>query len=406
MRPRTPASSNELGELHIRQGNGLVKLQLPLIAGIAYQIVPNKNAPITVSSACFLVRRRGWLESLFVRARSKWLVKPTKVLNFDRFCVFARGERAARSAFKSAAYAFRMAGLGLDDTALTRFPELLVGWAGCDTKRALPTARRTRPIEAQPRFAVVAHVYYADVWPDLASILDRIRHPFDLIVTTVPGREDLISSILRRFPDADIRVFENRGRDVRPFLALLEEGRLDRYRYVCKIHGKKSKDGGRAEIAGNIWRNRLLFDLIAAPGVIDRTLSIFDAHPDVGMVGSSNYRYPSPNYPSDIAWAENRQRVLQIAGEMGISEEEFTLDFFGGTMFWVRPEALEPLRRLHLTADFAEEEGKLDGALEHAVERLFSAATLASGFTLSSIDGLNCESAKKSVHEAHTKHFC
>ena len=36
---------------------------------------------------------------------------------------------------------------------------------------------------------------------------------------------------------------ENGGRDIRPFLALLERGRLDGYRYICKVHGKKSIDG-------------------------------------------------------------------------------------------------------------------------------------------------------------------
>ena len=59
---------------------------------------------------------------------------------------------------------------------------------------------------------------------------------------------------------------DNRGRDIGPFLALLERGRLDRYRYICKVHGKKSIDGGRQTYMGEMWRRRLLFDLLGAPG--------------------------------------------------------------------------------------------------------------------------------------------
>ena len=78
---------------------------------------------------------------------------------------------------------------------------------------------------------------------------------------------------------------ENRGRDIGPFLTLLERGRLDRYRYICKIHGKKSIDGGRKMYTGEMWRRRLLFDLIGAPGAANAAIDMFERDPSVGMIG-------------------------------------------------------------------------------------------------------------------------
>ena len=82
-----------------------------------------------------------------------------------------------------------------------------------------------------------------------------------------------------RLSPAAIEVMENRGRDVRPFLVLLETGRLERYRYVCKVHGKKSSDGGRMSYIGALWRRRLLFDLLAAPGLADSIVEAFERGP-------------------------------------------------------------------------------------------------------------------------------
>jgi lipopolysaccharide biosynthesis protein len=232
---------------------------------------------------------------------------------------------------------------------------------------------------------VVIHIYYEETWNEIAAILRASNLDFDLISTVSSGNERLVMSIRRDFPEADIHAIENRGRDVRPFLVLLEQGRLDRC-YICKIHGKKSHDGGRMAVLGAIWRNRMLFDLLAAPDAASSILDMFERRPKVGMIGSAAYRYPSPLCSPELSWGENRPRVLEIASKMGIAADQFELDFFCGTMFWVRPEALRPLRELSLAETFPDELGKLDGALEHAVERLFSAAVVAAGYTIEGID--------------------
>ncbi len=92
--------------------------------------------------------------------------------------------------------------------------------------------------------------------------------------------------------------------------------------------------------------------------------------------------------------------MLELAGKMGVAADAFRLDFFGGTMFWVRPEALAPLRKLGLSKAFPQEKGLLDGGLEHAVERLFGAAVVAAGYRLADSDGFRVARLGLEAHRA------
>ena len=56
-------------------------------------------------------------------------------------------------------------------------------------------------------------------------------------------------------------------------------------------------------------------------------------------------------------------------------------------MFWVRPEALKPLRDLHLAADMPYESGLIDGDLPHALERVLPTSVLVAGYKLSDSRG-------------------
>ncbi len=155
----------------------------------------------------------------------------------------------------------------------------------------------------------------------------------------------------------------------------------------ARFHGKKSNDGGRISYLGALWRRRSLFDLLAGPGIAESIVRAFEADASVGIIGPRAFRLPNPNVPLEPSWGKTRPKVLELAARMGVAPQQFGLDFYGGTMFWARPEALRPLRELALASAFPEEQGLLDGGLEHAVERLFSTAALVAGFKLADTDG-------------------
>ncbi len=384
LEPRSPIGDRLVGQAQIGHGADKTNALLPLAEGLAYYVVRNDAFEnFSIESDDFSATPLGLAASLAIQARTLAIVKRKKILKFPRFRIFASGKKPARKVFSAATRRLMRSGAALDGPVIAKYPELLTGWT-----QPTPCPPGVEPAASRSDAkAIVVHIYYEDTWSEIATILSRLKQDFDLIVTCVPGLEPLTEEIRAVFPRAEIVICENRGRDVRPFLALLEQGRLDRYRVVCKIHGKKSNDGGRMAILGAIWRNRMLFDLLAAPDITTAILNRFDSEPSLGMIGSRAYRYPSALCSEKLSWGENRPRVLDLASAMGVNDERFVLDFFCGTMFWVRPEALRPLRELRLADKFPDERGKLDGALEHAVERLFSAAVVASGYFIEGIDG-------------------
>ena len=219
-------------------------------------------------------------------------------------------------------------------------------------------------------FAVVLHVFHADVLDEMLEALGRIGHNFDLYVTTPLDRtHPALANIRAFFPDADIRVCENRGRDVGPFLALLPE--LQTYPVCCKLHTKKGHTG-----YGDTWLKVCLESLLASPEQVHQLLAAFQADPGLLLAG------PELMYKSGPALMfGNEKRLFQLKRQLGIQTPiPASWGFFAGTMFWFRPDLMTPFLQRDWQSDFTEEHGLIDGKLEHALERTFGLlATVARG---------------------------
>ena len=212
--------------------------------------------------------------------------------------------------------------------------------------------------------------------PALPRFLARIRGAAGSDRSSVPSyphadpaRRGTAERVQARFQDAEIIVYDNRGRDVGPFIQLLREGRLDAFDLICKLHGKKSGLSGPRMLLGEIWRQATTFDLIGSRDVVDRIVAEFEHSPETQMIGSRRFRLPNE-------WKRRRRRGARtgrwssMLKTMGMSASS-RLDYFAGTMFWVRRGALEPLEQLGLSlASFPNETGQQDGTLQHALERV------------------------------------
>lgn len=213
--------------------------------------------------------------------------------------------------------------------------------------------------------ALVLHLYHVDLLEEIFAYAKNIICPVDFFVS-VKNVEDyfVVKAFFQKHGVvAFIYVHENRGRDVGPFISLLNSGLLDRYMCVCKIHSKKSA----YHVDGSRWRDELYGGLLGSKYDVLRIISAFEQYPDCGMVGADNAFVTNARF-----WGGNEARLRALAAELGIGAGKVRLGFFAGTMFWFRPAALVDLKQRQLRLDdFEPEEGQRDATLAHVLERLF-----------------------------------
>jgi lipopolysaccharide biosynthesis protein len=212
------------------------------------------------------------------------------------------------------------------------------------------------PTASKPKIAIVVHLYYDDLWPELANYIRNVPPPFTLYVT-IPTASIAEAMVARSFPKAKIVRAPNVGRDLLPFLRLLPE--LQSFDAVCKIHSKRHE----------AWRRELLDSILKTR---DRTKVIVQAFvndPSLGMVGSAALFLDGNSQTIRLTRARMEQLLGSVPPRFG---------FFAGTIFWVRPAFVAGLAETFPDSAFVEH-GDDDGQPEHVVERLFGAEMLRDG---------------------------
>jgi len=216
------------------------------------------------------------------------------------------------------------------------------------------------------RIAVVLHLHYVDLWPELRDKILNISEPFDLFVSLHDNyAADASALIYEDFPSARVLNFENRGRDVLPFVAMVNAGLLRGYEVVCKIHTKKSL---KSPTNGNDWRQALVDGILGNRMLIRDILNAYDLDKHLGLVAADGQLFGSRlNH-----WAWNLQKLALLGQRIGITTVPEEARFVGGTMFWIRASLLQRIEALNLTSDdFETEPIGVDGTMAHAVERMF-----------------------------------
>jgi len=219
----------------------------------------------------------------------------------------------------------------------------------------------------------VVHIYYIDMLEELRQHLDGLRCNMDFdIVATVPDNfgDYEIDMINRSLKCRLIKPFENRGRDVLPFLSILPY--IKDYKYSCKLHTMRDKRWrfGPPFIYAS-WRNAL-WSVLTDPAnakkakyAIDQGQGFFAPEEIWLRHGTSPLEKDKKN-----AVFERNLKNMNILSEL-FGFEMLAEAFVAGTMFWFRPSSLTWLSSYDLDILFEPEQGADDGKMEHAFERCF-----------------------------------
>jgi hypothetical protein len=223
--------------------------------------------------------------------------------------------------------------------------------------------------------AVVVHVYYEDIWPEIAKRLRHWKAPFHLYVSVPNERSERLGNLITAdFPQAHITSTPNRGRDIAPFLHQAQLAIADGAELICKIHTKKSSH--RAD--GSEWRRDLYEKLLGDEGYPEKIIEAFSRNSALGIVAPEGHLIPATFY-----WGANADRVYVLLQQLGYPANPDPMMFAAGTMFWIRSQALAPIFRLGFRSeDFEEELQQVDGTLAHAIERIFPIAAKMGGYRI------------------------
>ncbi len=229
------------------------------------------------------------------------------------------------------------------------------------------------------KLLVVVHIYYEDLWPELAASLIRLHDPFELRVTCVQHLEAVSAMVHADFPDAQIELVENRGFDVGPFLHIIDSVELNNYYAVVKLHTKRDIPPHydmRVNVTGSRFRN-LLLAFTKSPKNWQSALGKLKG--DVGMVGEGKLFL---NKFSDTLG--DYRGVLEVMQRMKMPVQSGF--FVAGSMFIVRASLLKPFQGRFRMEEFEIPDRSRGDCLPHFLERALGYAVYAQGYRLASWD--------------------
>ena len=236
------------------------------------------------------------------------------------------------------------------------------------------------------RVLVIAHVFYPQFWPELASCIRNITEQRDIVVTFVD--EASVVEARRDFPEAKFLKCENRGFDIWPFICALRTVDLGGYDAVVKLHTKRDivKDHdwsfNNCRFNGPVWRNHLL-SFCRTHEAWARTVRRL-SEPGVGMVADRHVVVRRRDFP----WKAVREcfdaAVAEIRAVDGCTPfDERSAQYVSGTMFAARPEPLMFFLKHDFDAGMFEVSGHAAGAepvlYVHCVENILGLSVSAVG---------------------------
>lgn len=241
--------------------------------------------------------------------------------------------------------------------------------------------------------AVIAHLFYPDLFSYCLKYLLNVKDMADIYITT--DTEEKKATIEKMIVPAlgervHVILVNARGRDLSALLVGCKKYLME-YDYLCFIHDKKSSQKEFPTVGTSfcdlLWENTL-----KSRGFVHNILNEFEKEECLGLlvppsVYHGTYYHSSLNY-----WTICYDKTIEIANMLGIkaniAKEKSPIAV--GTVFWCKTKALKDLFETDFDyMDFPGEPLPNDGSISHALERLIPYVAQHHGYYTETL--ANCE---------------
>ena len=225
------------------------------------------------------------------------------------------------------------------------------------------------------RLALFMHIYYTDELPNMKKYIDSMPPQADFFVTTqTEEKKQEILEFLKDYPNhIEIRIVENRGRDVAAFTIAGREI-MEQYDLICFIHDKKVTQASPGSV-GEGFAYVCYENTLKNRDYVENVLWLFEQEKHLGVLCP-----PKPVHGAYILslannWEKNYPKTLELLQELQvdvpIDEHKPPIAPYG-SCFWFRPKAIKKLYAKEWKYDdFTAEPLPADGTISHAVERIY-----------------------------------
>ena len=235
------------------------------------------------------------------------------------------------------------------------------------------------------KIALLMHLYFMDLLDSSYEYASAVPDFADIYITT--DSEEHKTKIIERFKSIpcgklEVRVIENRGRDVASILIGLQDV-LPHYEIACFFHDKKAGQVTPGSV-GDSFGYKCSKNVLYNSAFVYRVLETFSENPRLGLLVP-----PEPNhgiYFSTLGqeWSGNYDITKRLAEQLEVcvpmSEEKSPVAPLG-SVFWFRTEALKRLHEFPWKyEDFPEEPLPVNGTISHAIERIRPYVAQQAGF--------------------------
>lgn len=243
---------------------------------------------------------------------------------------------------------------------------------------------------ANHSIAVIAHLFYDDLFDESLSMLAQAPKGVDVFVTTSDTKKrDTLLEMAGTYgvDNLEVRVVNNRGRDVSALLVGCKDVVLS-HEYVCYLHDKKSAHNQFVQ-PGRFFAELLKQCMLASPEYIENVIGLLEANPCLGLlVPPKTYHATHFGKYATSFWTICYDKTLDVLSRLNLSVPMTRAEdcVAVGTAFWFRSEALRPLFEENWTVlDFPTEPLPTDGSISHALERSIPYIAQSQGFYTSEV---------------------